>query len=151
MALDERKMKAIENIILGENYTNVAKLSGVSRQALYNWLDDDDFKAELDRRIQEIRKQGEQRITSKIDSYIDALEKIALCGKSEKNRSDALQYLINRDLGTPTSKIADVTDDEDKDNIDKNELQDELNKFKTIQEFQKDKENDSDNDQQRTA
>lgn len=132
MALDERKMKAIENIVLGENYSNVAKLSGVSRQALYNWLDDDEFKAELDRRIQEIRKQGEQRIASKITTYISELEKIALTGKSEKNRSDALQYLINRDLGAPTSKISNITNDGDNDNnkMSPETLNNELEEFK---------------------
>lgn len=112
--LNDKKMKAIEYLIKGENVSDTAKLVGVSRQALYNWMDDSDFKAEFDKQIQEIRTQGQQRLNSKLTTYIQEIEKIALTGKSEKNKLDGLQYLINRILGTPTNKIADVSEEEKK-------------------------------------
>lgn len=114
MALDKRKLKAIECLIKGENITDTAKLAGVNRKSIYSWLNDGEFKAEMDRQIQEIKKQGEQQLLTKTHQYLEELEKIALTGKSEKNKLDALQYLINRIYGTPTSKVADVTEDKDK-------------------------------------
>ena len=136
MALDERKLKAIESIINGETMVNVAKLSGVSRQALYNWVEDDDFKAELDRRVQEIKNQGQQRITSKLTTYIDELERIALTSKSEKNKMDTLQYLVDRVLGRATSRIVDVTGDEDsKDKVSSDDLENEFKAFDNVKDI----------------
>jgi hypothetical protein len=133
MALDERKLKAIENIINGETMTNVAKLSKVSRQALYDWIGDDEFKAELDRQVQEIKSQGQQRITSKLNTYINELEKIALTSNSPKLKADTLEYLIDRVLGRTTSRVADVTDDDNtKDKLDPDVLNNELDEFKGL-------------------
>ena len=38
---------------------------------------------------------------------------IATTSKSEKNKLQALQYLMNRVLGAPTSKVADVSKEEE--------------------------------------
>lgn len=132
MALDERKQKAIGNIIKGENYSDVAKLSGVSRQALYNWLDDEEFKAELNRQIQELKTHGEQKMTARLDTYVTEIEKLALTSHSEKVKADCLQYLVNRILGTPAAKQADTVNDSDKDKNTQTpqQLQDELARFR---------------------
>lgn len=138
MALTAPKLKAIEAIINGENMTDVAKLAGVSRSALYNWLEDGEFKAELNRQTQQLKTQGEQHLNSKLHTYISELEKIALTGCSEKNRTDALQYLINRTLGTPTTKVADVSETKEEPKVSAADLQKEFSKFKVIPS-QKDK------------
>lgn len=132
MALDERKQKAIGNIIKGENYSDVAKLSGVSRQALYNWLDDEEFKVELNRQIQELKTHGEQKMTARLDTYVTEIEKLALTSHSEKVKADCLQYLVNRILGTPAAKQADTVNDSDKDKNTQTpqQLQDELARFR---------------------
>lgn len=111
--LDERKLKVIETLLKGENVSDTAKLCSVSRQTLYKWLDDDEFKAEMDRQIQEIKMQGQKRINSKLVTYVQEIENIALTSKSEKNKMDALIYLINRVLGTPTNKTAEISDKEE--------------------------------------
>lgn len=124
--LDERKEKAITLILSGEAITDVAKLVGVCRQAIYNWLDDDEFKAELDRRRQEIVKQGNALILAELKTYVMELRKMALCGRSERNRLDALQYLIDRVLGKTTTKVEQVVV-EDKDKVNDDILEREFN------------------------
>lgn len=50
MIIDEQKRKAIELLVSGEHTkTDIATLVGCSRQALYQWLADKDFTAELNR------------------------------------------------------------------------------------------------------
>ncbi|SKA99393.1 Helix-turn-helix of insertion element transposase [Caloramator quimbayensis] len=117
--LDERKEKAITLILSGEAITDVAKLVGVYRSTIYNWLEDEEFKAELDRRRQEIVKQGNALILAELKTYVMELRKMAVKGKSERNRLDALQYLIDRVLGKTTTKVEQiVTEDKDKVNDD---------------------------------
>lgn len=103
--IDERKEKAITLIINGDPIVDIAKLVGVARATIYNWLDDEEFKAELDRRRQDIVTQGNNLILSELGLYIKELKKIALCGRSEKVRTDTAQYLIDRVLGKTTTKL----------------------------------------------
>lgn len=132
MALTAPKLKAIECIISGENMSDVARLAKISRTALYHWMDDREFKEELNRQTQQLKTQGEQHLNSKISTYISELEKIALTGRSEKNRTDALMYLVNRTLGSPTSKVQDVTDTKEETKVSSTDLQQEFTKFKVI-------------------
>lgn len=130
MVMNIKKEKAIEALINGENITDTAKLADVNRKTIYAWLADEEFKAELDRQTQLIKKSGEQRLMSKLETYIQELEKIALTSKNEKNKMDSLQYLINRNLGTPTNKNQDITEHKNNDSIDSDKLQNEFDKFK---------------------
>lgn len=114
--LDDKKMKAIELLISGENLMNVAKLVGVSRTSLYNWLDNVEFKAELDRRVQELRNQIDKKLLVNVEPLLDKLIKIALKSKSDKTSLDACIYAINRLAGTPTAKVEDVSNTEDSNN-----------------------------------
>lgn len=103
--LDDRKERAISLLIQGEQITNIAKSMGLSRTTIYNWMMDDEFRNELGKREQEIKTQGNRMILNKLNSCIDELLSIALSGDSEKVRSDTAQYLVDRVLGKPTSKI----------------------------------------------
>lgn len=124
--LDERKEKAITLILSGEAITDVAKLVGVYRSTIYNWLEEEEFKAELDRRRREIVKQGNALILAELKTYVMELRKMAIKGKSERNRLDALQYLIDRVLGKTTTKVEQVTPD-DKDKVNDDILEQEFN------------------------
>lgn len=125
--LDEKKERAITLILSGEAIIDVAKLINVARGTIYNWLDNDEFKDELDRRRQEIATQGNNLILSELNAYVKELKKTALHGKSEKNRLEALQYLIDRVLGKPTAKIEQDNKDDDKDKVNDDILDQELN------------------------
>ena len=52
-------------------------------------------------------------MSSKVEQYIHALEDIAFTGRSEKNRTDALTYLLDRVLGKATTRVQDVTEDKE--------------------------------------
>ena len=114
MQLGEKHFKAIEYIIKGENLSNVARITGVSRTALYNWLEEEEFKAELNRQRQEIKDSAKERINANIGIYIAQLHEIATTSQSEKARIEASVYLLNRVLGTPTRVQQDITEDANK-------------------------------------
>lgn len=123
MVLNKRHYEAIELLIKGENITNVAKIVGVDRTSIYNWFKDKEFKATLNEYQQSIKTEGENILKSKLTTYIQELEKIALTGKSEKNKLDALEYLVNRVMGTPTNKVEQTIEDKkEDDNIDIDDL-----------------------------
>ncbi|MDF2884650.1 MAG: phage-related protein [Clostridiaceae bacterium] len=71
--LDEIKEKAITYLLKGEGVSDVAKLVGKSRQAIYNWLDDEEFKAELDKRRQEIITKGNAILLAELNSSVERI------------------------------------------------------------------------------
>lgn len=128
MQLAEKHFKAIEYIIKGENISSVANLTGVSRTAIYNWLEEENFKAELSRQRQEIKDSARERINANIGIYIAQLHEIATTSQSEKARIEASTYLLNRVLGTPTRVQQDITGEETKEdnNIDIDSVLEEI-------------------------
>lgn len=115
--LDERKERVINLLIQGEQITNIAKSMGLSRTSIYNWLEDTEFQNELDKRVREIKSQGNRIILNKLSACIDQLLTIALMGQSEKVRSDTAQYLVDRVLGKATTKIEQSITEQQQDKI----------------------------------
>lgn len=105
MALNDNQKKFIELSVTGMKPTEMAKEIGVSRQMIYKYMNNEEIKSEVDRRIAEIKLQANKNLGTKINRYIDELEHIAFTSESEKIKSDALQYLIDRVLGKSTTKI----------------------------------------------
>lgn len=101
----------MELIIQGETISDIAKMMKVSRGTIYNWLDDENFKADLNKQRQEIKDASKERINANIGIYIGELHKIATTSSSEKARIEASVYLLNRVLGTPTRVQQDITED----------------------------------------
>lgn len=104
----------MELIIQGETISDIAKMMKVSRGTIYNWLDDENFKADLNKQRQEIKDASKERINANIGIYIGELHKIATTSQSEKARIEASVYLLNRVLGTPTRVQQDITEDSNK-------------------------------------
>lgn len=119
MAITDKQREFVDIYITGEKLTVIAKKIGVTRQSCYNWLNNDEVKSEIDRCLAEIKTQAGKKMSSKLDSYIDELERIAFKGKSEKVRASSLQYLVDRVLGKSTTKAEGVSnDDEDSSKVD---------------------------------
>lgn len=113
--LDETKINCIEYLIAGVEKTEIAKLIGKSRQAIYDWINkDNEFKAELAKRLRERKTEATRKINNKLPQAIDKIWYLIENAQSEKVKSDLLKYWIDRELGTPTSRVADVTEDKDK-------------------------------------
>ena len=130
--LNEKQMQAIELIAKGETLTDVARIIGASRTSVSTWKNKNEvFKAELDKYVQGMKDGVDKRIMNNINPLIDRAIRIALKGKSDKTSLDAIIYLLNRVLGTPTNKTQDITDTGDIDNtVDINSLLEETKEEK---------------------
>lgn len=111
--MSDDKLKAIELILKGNTIADVARIVGVNRKTIYNWLANDEFKAELDRQTTELKNGIDKKLLTNVEPILDKLIKIALNGNSEKTSLDACIYALNRLVGTPTTKVADVTEPTD--------------------------------------
>lgn len=130
--LTEAQLKAAELLARGETKIKTAEFVGVNRKTIDRWLDTEKFKAELDRQVSLLKSKVNEKISMNIEPLMDKLINIALKSDSEKTSLDAIIYAVNRLVGTPTSKVADVSDKEDKDNINTDDLTQEFNKFKVL-------------------
>ena len=131
MKLGDKQYLAIKYILEGRQIVSIAKEIGVARATVYNWLDDEDFKNELDMLRQEIQSSTKEHVMNKIKLYIDELEDLALNkNTSSKVRADLLKYLVNRVWGNTTTKAeVTVTDDEgENDILDMEKFKSELKK-----------------------
>lgn len=108
--LNEKQVEVLQLHVEGENITNISKITGVTRQSIYNWMKDAEFKEELDKALDRGKSDANYKITSKLTNYIDELSRLALTAKSEKIRSDTLMYLVDRVLGKSTTKIENMVD-----------------------------------------
>ena len=126
---DQEKM--ITMLIEGERITDIAKKIGVSRQTIYSWMNKDDAKAELDQRRQDIKTQGNAYILKDVQTYIDEVKRIAKSSTDQRVKFSANKYLIDRTLGVPTA-TGDEDMDNNSDNVNENELEEQLKKFKKL-------------------
>jgi len=117
MILTEKHYEAMKYMLEGSNISEVSKLCKASRTSIYNWLNDDDFKAELNKQSQEIKTNADKKITSRLDCYVDEMHRIATTGKTDKERRSACEFMIDRVLGKSTTRVADVTEEENKNNV----------------------------------
>ncbi|WP_051263266.1 phBC6A51 family helix-turn-helix protein [Tuberibacillus calidus] len=125
--LDDRKILAIELLADGEyTKTEIAKKCGIARQTLYDWLDNDLFRAELDRRLQQKKSLVQKKIDGKLDFVIEKLYELANDSSNKRVQAQVLQYLADRALGKPTSKHEIEAAMNDKNNIDEDILEAEF-------------------------
>lgn len=128
--LDDRKILAIQYLVDGElPKTEIANKVGVVRQTLYDWLDKPEFKAELDRRLQQRKVLVEKIIDSKLEDAVDMLWDIAKTTKNSRVQAQTLQYIIDRGLGKPTSKHELKTAIDNMNNIDQDVLEAEFEEW----------------------
>lgn len=108
--LHEKQIQAAKLYSEGMKPIDIAKVIGISRQSFYDWMKKEEFTSELDRLTNEMKAAAEQTLTNNVERYIKELEVIAFTGRSEKNRTDALTYLLDRVLGKSTTKVQDITE-----------------------------------------
>lgn len=111
--LSETQLQAAIDYAKGETIVDIAKKYSISRQTFYNWLEKDEFKSEVDKYRQEIKSNAERLLTADLDKVVKELKKIALSGKSEKVKFDAIADILDRSFGKATTRIEDVTDNTD--------------------------------------
>lgn len=123
--MDARKIMAIDMLIDGENTrTDIAKKVGVSRQTLYSWLDNKEFKAELDARLANKKTFIQKLMDSKLDFALDKLLEIADDDDNRRVQAQVLLSILDRSLGKAVSKHELVVDDTQSFNADKQDIKD---------------------------
>ncbi|HBF9567737.1 TPA: helix-turn-helix domain-containing protein [Clostridioides difficile] len=106
--LSEDESNAVYLLISGLTVTEVAKAIGVTRQTIYNWMNREHIRKEIDRRKQELTNQGNLLILKDLETYINNIKELA---SDKRVMLAANQYLINRIYGTPTNTIIQAEDD----------------------------------------
>ena len=100
----------IELLISGEyKMQEIADLVGVARNTLYTWLEREEVKAEMNKRLQEIRTNASKLFDAKLDKAIDEYWKLAMTTTDVRTKQIALSYWIDRSLGKTTTKL-DIAD-----------------------------------------
>lgn len=129
--INEIQSKVIDLILEGHKMTEIAKETGVYRSQLYRWLDRVEFKAELEARRARLRKSANDKITGQINTLADEMLKLATTSKDQRVKLQAIKYLMDRALGTPTATKEDTPlSDGDNKNKDTNDLKKELEDIK---------------------
>lgn len=114
--LSQQQLKAIELLLKGTSINDIAKITGVSRQTISTWKNKNEvFKAELDKSLQDLKSEVNNKILLNIEPLVDKLVRIALKSNSDKTSLDAIIYAINRLCGTPTNKTQEITANKDND------------------------------------
>ncbi|MBZ1008638.1 helix-turn-helix domain-containing protein, partial [Clostridioides difficile] len=90
--------------------TETARIIGVNRKTIYNWMNKEHVRKEMDRRKQELTNQGNLMILKDLDSYINNIKELASDKSDKRVMLAANQYLINRIYGTPTSTVIQAED-----------------------------------------
>jgi len=91
---ETKKALAFEALSSGLSIEKAGEVSHVSRQTIYNWLSQDDFKRELKARQREYFSQLSKRMTSLFMKALDVIEK-SLDSRSEAMRLRASGLLIS--------------------------------------------------------
>ena len=94
MKLTKKHKIAIELLIEGElSKDKIAQSVNVSRQTLYKWLEDDDFKAEYDNRLAEVERLIKRRIFNMADKALTRQERIL-----DKSKNDIAAATVAKDV-----------------------------------------------------
>lgn len=110
MILAEKHFKAIDLIIEGKNLTDISKILKVSRTSIYNWLKDKEFNNELDKRKQEIKSKGMDKMLCELELHLNNISDLALNSSSDAVRLNASSFYVEHVLGKATTKIEATTD-----------------------------------------
>lgn len=104
--LDDRKLLAIELLADGElTKVDIAEKVGCSRTAIYLWMENDEFKAELDKRLHNRKVFVQKKIDGKLDFVMEKLYELANDDSNKRVQAQVLQYLADRSLGKTTTKL----------------------------------------------
>lgn len=110
MQLSEKHYKCIELLIKGYKYTEIAEMVPCNRQSIYNWLEDKDFKVELDKCRHEIKNATKNKVLGKTDTYLSKIEDLAFNSTSDNVKLNALTFLWETVYGKATTKIEQNTE-----------------------------------------
>ena len=130
--INEIQSNVIDLILEGHKMTEIAKETGIYRSQLYRWLNNSEFKAELETRRAQLRKSARDKITGQVNSLADEMLDLALNATDQRVKMQAIKYLLDRALGTPTIAKEDENDSGNKYDKNKNDLKNDLEEIKKL-------------------
>jgi len=123
--IDERKERVIVLTMEGEGPTDIAKVTGISRQTVYNWLELEEIKADIDKRRRGIVTQSNAYVVSNVHTYLECIHKLAVNTSDKRTAAQCLMYLVDRSLGKVSTKI-EIDSNDTKDIVNVDVLNDEI-------------------------
>lgn len=102
--LSDKQLEAINLLLEGKPKTQIAKDLNIQRSTLYNWLNNEEFIATMDKRRDEFLKDTMNAMKSDVNVLLDQIKKIALTSENESMRLQACQALLDRIIGKPSTK-----------------------------------------------
>lgn len=109
MALNTKQKLGAKYIAEGYSKAEVSRLCKVNPKTVYNWLDNGEFNAEVDRLKAIAEKELVDSTRDKMELLFDNLLDLALKSKNDSVKYNATTYLIDRQLGKPTVKTEEVS------------------------------------------
>lgn len=102
--ITEKQSQMIDYIIEGNNKTEIAKLLGVSRHTIYEWLKIKEVQEEKKKRIEEIKADTRTSLTPKVKNVFDEIYKLAINCKDNRVKFQACKYICDQVIGTPVAE-----------------------------------------------
>lgn len=116
MSLSDKQNEAIDLLILGTvSKLDIAKRINVAEKTIYNWLNKEEFKAELQKRTDNFNNIRNDEAKNKLSSMLDmALNNIAEIAQDRSHPKcfESNKYIIDRNLGNTTTKIEQSNSDD---------------------------------------
>lgn len=132
MILAKDQYEFIDLYLEGVNITEISKVLNKSRQTLYTWLKYEAVQVEIENRKARIRNEAKDKINMFVNTCVDEMKKLALNSTDQRVKLQALKYLLDRSLGTPTAEKNDTVVVEDDNNKDINALKKEFAELKKL-------------------
>ena len=106
MRITKRHEEAIGLLIDGElSKEDIAKSVRVSRSTLYRWLEDEDFTAEYEYRLEEIERQTRARIRRMTAKALDRQERILDTSKNDIAAAPVAADVLDRAGYAPEDNV----------------------------------------------
>jgi predicted DNA-binding protein YlxM (UPF0122 family) len=126
--LDKKQIESIEMLVSGD-YTKleITQQLGIHRTTIYKWLDNLEYVAELDRRLQDVKTHAKKDFVGRLPKAIEEYWKICTSCTDVRTKEKALANWIERSLGRIENTL-NVNTDNKEDNIDVLSAFEEVNK-----------------------
>lgn len=135
MGLSVEQERAIGLLIIGEKKTVIATKCNVSRETIYLWLRNKEFKNAMALRKEYMITNAENYCLNNTQTYLEELSRIALDKKGDvRAKIGALTYLLDRSLGKTTTKVEVTSDTVEANNPLSVELANEFAKFRQMKD-----------------
>lgn len=126
--LDERKVQLVSLILQGQSKANIAKIIGISRPTVYDWLADKEVLDEIEYQRNELVESGKEKLTSRLNTYLDELHNLATTSTDKRTKATVNMYLTDRILGKVSTNI-EISNDKQDTNVNDDILERELEEF----------------------